>query len=278
MFTPSSSNTSAPRSHNGRIVSNFSPSTVTMIHDDDPNDYPMPIRSAPTAPSKSSAAAAPLLQQFTSMPTTLMVVTIIYVLLAPVCAMLPSPYGEDTGQFLVKQLTLNSSLLIILSMLYGVMVLAFPGSWVERYQTLVLPISLIVLMWIKCYATYQQGLQNHCTEEAAASSGTYSNGIPYMMNTLTWNTAKVPLAILAVYIFVILFPQTMTPFFQFFSGDDEPHKLIMYFAIGFWTGCAAWASEASCYFQLMRSGCRPFDSIQLQTINAVLDGKGNTGG
>lgn len=274
MFSPSTSSRSSSTRNSNHITSNFSPQTIFQ-QNNDPDDAPMRIAPTTSYATPTSSEGTPLYQQFTGMPITLMVVSLIYILLAPICAMLPTPYGEDTGQFLVKQLTLNSSLLIILSLLYGVMVMAFPGSWVERYQTMLLPASLVVLMWIKCYVTYQQGLQNYCTEQAELQSGTYSNGVPYMMNTLTWNTAKVPIAILAVYLFVILFPQTMTPFFQFFSGDEEPHKLIMYFAIGFWTGCAAWASEASCYFQLMRSGCRPFDSIQLQTINQVLDGKGS---
>lgn len=204
------------------------------------------------------------------MPLLLTGAIVLYFLAAPITALQEAPFGENTGQFMVKQLVMNSSLLIIFSALYGMMVQALPKSGVAKYQNVLLPIVLIATMWFKSYMTYRSGLTTHCTQAAQDGSGGYQNGeAPYMQSTLLWNTSKVPIAILVTYLFVILFPQTMTPFFQFFSGDEDPHPLIMYFAIGFWTGCAAWASEASCYFQLVRSGCRPFDNIRFETIAAV---------
>jgi hypothetical protein len=211
-----------------------------------------------------------ILEQFHRMPLLLTVVIVVYFLVAPITALQPTPFGENTGQFMIKQLALNSSLLIIFSTLYGLMVLAFPKGAVSKYQNMLLPIILTFSMWFKSYMTYRSGLIAHCTNVAKESSGMYSgNTQPYMQSTLLWNTSKVPIAILVTYVFVILFPRAFTPFFQFFSGDEEPHPLILYFAIGFWTGCAAWASEASCYFQLVRSGCRPFDNIQFETIATV---------
>lgn len=226
-------------------------------------------RTSAPAPSTTDEPSQ-LYTKLKTMPIMLSVVTLIYVLITPIAALVPAPFGEDTGQFLGKQLAINSSMLVLLAMLYGMVALAYPKGWFARFQNLFLPAFLILAMWLKCFFTYQQGLKTHCTYLAEQSDGLYTPGTqPYMLNTLMWNTSKVPIAILAVYIFVILFPPTLSPFFQFFSGDEDPHPLCQYFAIGFWTGCAAWASEASCFFQLVRSGCRPYDNISFETIATV---------
>lgn len=210
------------------------------------------------------------IQHLKTMPLLLTIVTLLYFVAAPIAALHNVPFGDNTGQFMVKQLVLNSSLLIVLSMLYGILSMAYPNSAMSKFQNVFLPTLLIFALWTKSYVTYRSGLTNHCSALAKQNSGMYSPGsTTYVSSALLWNTSKVPIAIFAVYLFVILFPQTMSPFFQFFSGDEEPHPLIMYFAIGFWTGCAAWASEASCYFQLMRNGCRPYDNIQFETIAQV---------
>ena len=271
-FNPfQASRSSRSSSYVPRTPSSFKMPTV---QDSEDNRTRLSYHTTTTAAPTESTG---VIQHLTSMPITLSVVTIIYVLTAPIAALMPAPFGEGTGHFMVKQLSVNSSLLIILSMLYGMLVLAYPSTWIARYQNLVLPLCLIVVLWFKCFITYQQGLKNYCIEQAEQDGGVYNadGGAPYSTNSLLWNTAKVPIAIFVVYIFVILFPQTFTPFFQFFSGDEEPHKLILYFAIGFWTGCAAWASEASCYFQMMRSGCRPYDNIKFETVAQVIASANN---
>ena len=219
---------------------------------------------------QQSSSATDMVTHFKRMPLLFSATIFVYFLVAPITSLQTAPFGENTGQFMVKQLVLNSSLLVIFATLYGMMVLAFPKSGVAKYQNILLPAVLVMTMWFKTYMTYRSGLMAHCTDVAKESSGMYSGDTqPYMQSTLLWNTSKIPLAIVVTYVFVILFPSAFTPFFQLFSGDEDPHPLIMYFAIGFWTGCAAWASEASCYFKLVRSGCRPFDNIQFETIASV---------
>lgn len=236
-------------------------------------------RSMSHSPAGSDAGttSARILHNVKSMPMMLTGVSFVYFLLAPIVAMISAPFGEDTGQFLIKQITLNSCLLILLAMVYGLGTIVYPTGLLKRYQNILLPMVLVGLLWIKCFFTYQQGLSTHCTALAKQSTGAYATGTsPFNANSVLWNSAKVPIAIVVTYFFVILFPQAFVPFFQFFCGDEEPHPLVIYFAIGFWTGCAAWASEASCYFQMVRTGCRPFDNIQFEKIATIIDSSENS--
>lgn len=221
----------------------------------------------------SGAAAAtdkpPLAEQMRKMPTMFLCITVVYVFIGPIMMLFNAPFGQSNGQFLAQQLVINSSLLVLLSVFYGIGVMAFPNSIIDRYQMLFLPALLIAAMWVKTYYTYYSGLRSYCVYKDGKALD--SDGNPLVQtNVLIWNTSKVPIAIFVTYIFVILFPSTLTPFFQFFCGEDEPHKIVMYFAIGFWVGCAAWASEASCYFQVLRAGCAPAENIQFENINKVI--------
>lgn len=219
--------------------------------------------------TKSSDDTPPLAEQMRKMPTMLIFVTIVYVFIGPILMLFNAPFGQSQGQFLMQQLVINSSLLITLSVFYGIGVMAFPKSLIDRYQMLFLPALLIAAMWVKSYYTYYSGLQSYCVSQDAGAVD--SDGNPLVQtNVLIWNTSKVPIAIFVTYIFVILFPSALTPFFQFFCGEEEPHQLVMYFAIGFWVGCAAWASEASCYFQVLRSGCSPAENIKFDSIDKVI--------
>ena len=49
------------------------------------------------------------------------------------------------------------------------------------------------------------------------------------------------------------------------------HTLVFFFGVGFWTGCASWASEASCYFELMRYGCAPSETVDFKSIDATIE-------
>ena len=61
---------------------------------------------------------------------------------------------------------------------------------------------------------------------------------------------------------------TNAKFFQLF---DSTHTLVFFFGVGFWTGCASWASEASCYFEMMRYGCAPAETVDFKSIDATIE-------
>ena len=133
-----------------------------------------------------------------------------------------------------------------------------------RYQYIFLPLCLIGALWIKCYLTYKTGLTNYCNSKNASGMNAAST---IRWQVLMWNTSKVPIAIFSAYMFVLLVPWALMPFYQLFASDNI---MIFFFGIGFWTGCASWASEASCFFEIMRSGCAPAEQINFKTINASI--------
>ena len=204
-------------------------------------------------------------KQFQSMPTFFLIILILFFVLGPIL-MLRSPPIDSGSGFMMNQMWINMSLIITTTVLYGILVIAFPDSAIEKYRNLLIPTILIIVMWIKGVITYRNAIIPYCKEQYA--NGNYTEGQqPYRSDMLWWNTSKIPIAIFATYLVIVIFPQTIAPFNEFFCGDEIPHQLVEYFSIGFWIGCAAWASEASCYFSMLRYGCEPTDNIDFASIN-----------
>jgi hypothetical protein len=202
------------------------------------------------------------------MPTMLTIAILIYFIIAPIVMLKPSTLQSGSG-FLMNQMLINSSLLVTFSVLYGMLTIFFNKSIVTTHQNIILPLVLIGGLWVKSYLTYQNSLYDYCTE--VNGNGKYNEGnVPYKWQQILWNTSKVSISIFVTYIFIILFPQSVIPFNQFFCGEATPHPLVVFFSIGFWTGCATWAGEASCYFSLLQSGCQPADKINFESIDQVI--------
>ena len=204
-----------------------------------------------------------------------LVVCILIVLIFCAIAGLKAPPFSNGGTFMITQFTINFTLIILLSFGYGLFCVVF-GKGVSdptqstniliKYQHLFLPIMLIVVLWLKNYVTYRAGIVNYCSAKNADAGVRAESG--YRWETLLWNTSKVPIAIFVTYLFVLLCPWTLMPFFQLF---DSAHTLVFFFGVGFWAGCASWASEASCYFEMMRYGCAPAESVSFKSIEATIE-------
>ena len=176
---------------------------------------------------------------------------------------------------MITQFTINFTLIILLSFGYGLFCVVFGKGVTDpsqstniliKYQHLFLPILLIVILWLKNYMVYRMGIVNYCAAKNAEAGVRAESS--YRWETLLWNTSKVPIAIFVTYLFVLLFPWTLMPFFQLF---DSAHMLVFFFGVGFWTGCASWASEASCYFEMLRYGCAPAESVSFKSIEATIE-------
>jgi hypothetical protein len=223
----------------------------------------------PAAPS----AAPVLVTGIGEVPLSL-TIAILVVLVVAAGTGLQMPAFQNGGSFMVSQMSLNFSLLILLSCLYGLtcMVLSDGGdvakasSPIVRFQHVLLPLALIVSIWLKSYMTYSGGIVAYCNAKRAKDGAPPDSN--YRWDILLWNTSKVPIAVFVTYLFVLLFPWTLTPFYQLF---DSPHSLVFFFGVGFWTGCASWAAEASCYFEMMRYGCAPAENVDFRSIDATIE-------
>lgn len=222
--------------------------------------------------SEAEAAAMPK-TGISDIPIGLTVAVLLVLVTAAVAGMSAPPFSNG-GTFMMTQLTLNFSLLILLSFGYGLFCVVFGGGGdptqstnpMVKYQHLFLPIVLIVVLWLKNYMTYSSGIVNYCAAKNAKDG--VRPEASYRWDTLLWNTSKVPIAIFVTYIFILLFPWTLMPFFQLF---DSTHTLVFFFGVGFWTGCASWASEASCYFEMVRYGCAPAETVDFKSIDATIE-------
>ena len=204
-----------------------------------------------------------------------LVVCIFIILIFCAIAGLKSPPFSNGGKFMITQFTINFTLIILLSFGYGLFCIVFGKGVTDpsqstniliKYQHLFLPIILIVVIWLKNYMVYRMGIVNYCAAKNAASGVRAESS--YRWETLLWNTSKVPIAIFVTYLFVLLCPWTLMPFFQLF---DSAHMLVFFFGVGFWAGCASWASEASCYFEMMRYGCAPAENVNFKSIEATIE-------
>ena len=170
-------------------------------------------------------------------------------------------YTFSSPIFLLNQQAVNTCFLIVMSFFYGMVTYRMPeNSPFRAYQTLFLPVLLIVAVWLKSYVIYSSNLYVYCS---AADNTT--DAIPFRWRALIWNSAKPCIAILATFLFVTLFPWTLTPFFELFGSA---HPLVYFIGVGFWTGCATWGAEASSFFELQRTGCRPATKIQFADVTA----------
>ena len=228
---------------------------------------------AATKPLTEAEAAAMPKTDISDIPIGLTIAVLLVLVTAAVAGMSAPPFSNG-GTFMMTQLTLNFSLLILLSFGYGLFCVVFGGGGdptqstnpMVKYQHLFLPIVLIVVLWLKNYMTYSSGIVNYCAAKNAKDG--VRPEASYRWDTLLWNTSKVPIAIFVTYIFILLFPWTLMPFFQLF---DSTHTLVFFFGVGFWTGCASWASEASCYFEMMRYGCAPAETVDFKSIDATIE-------
>ena len=169
-------------------------------------------------------------------------------------------YSFSNPIFLLNQQAINICFLIVLSFFYGMVTYRLPETSAFRtYQTLFLPTLLIVAMWLKTYIIYSSNLYAFCPR------GDDAEVSPFRWRVLLWNTAKPCIAILVTFLFVTLFGWTLTPFFELFNSA---HPLVYFVGIGFWTGCATWAAEASAFFELQRAGCSPTANIKFSDYHS----------
>jgi len=227
----------------------------------EPIQMAKPVSTNEELRAKLGTEATDLMPQFQTMPTLFLIAIILYFVLAPIL-MLHQPSLDNSSDFLQTQMWINCSLAVSFSVVYGIVTIAFPKEFVTTYRNFLLPLVLIVVLWLKGYFTYSNSLIPFCATKN--KNGTYNPDTShYNMGVIMWNTAKVPIAIFVTYVVIVLFPQTVVPFNEFFCGEEVPHPLVEFFSIGFWIGCATWPSEASCYFQILRGGCQPVDNIIL---------------
>ena len=221
-----------------------------------------------TGDSYADLPEGALLTMAREMPIMLTIAILIYFIIAPIVMLKPTSLKSGSG-FLANQMLINSSLLVTFAIVYGMLTMFFNKSIIATHQNILLPLILIMSLWIKSFLTYKNNLTYYCLEENG--HGKYSEGsVPYRWQEVIWNTSKMPIAIFVTYIFIVLFPQSVTPFNQFFCGEDPPHPLVIFFSIGFWTGCATWAAEASCYFSLLQNGCQPAEKVNFESIDQVI--------
>ena len=170
-------------------------------------------------------------------------------------------YSFSNPVFLLNQQAVNICFLIVLSFFYGMVTYRQPESSAFRtYQTLFLPLLLIGAMWLKTYIIYSSNLYVYCRGGANEDDADVT---PFRWRALLWNTAKPCMAVFITFLFVTLFPFTLTPFFELFNSA---HPLVYFVGVGFWTGCASWAAEASAFFELQRTGCSPSKNITFAEV------------
>ena len=171
-------------------------------------------------------------------------------------------YSFSNPVFLLNQQAVNICFLIVLSFFYGMVTYRLPESNSFRaYQTLFLPLLLIVMVWLKSYVIYSSNLYVYC------GAGD-DDATPFRWRALMWNTAKPCMAVFVTYLFITLFPWTLTPFFELFNSA---HPLVYFIGVGFWTGCASWSAEASSFFELQRTGCSPSKDIKFAEVASEMN-------
>ena len=262
----------AAEADDGSESSSAASSASTSVSDESDSSGSSAVEAAPKPLTGTDATAQPK-TGVQDIPIGLTVAVFLVLVTAAVAGMSAPPFSNG-GTFMMTQLTLNFSLLILLSFGYGLFCVVFGGGGdptqstnpMVKYQHLFLPIVLIVVLWLKNYMTYSSGIVRYCTAKNAKEG--LAPDANYRWDTLLWNTSKVPIAIFVTYMFILLFPWTLMPFFQLF---DSTHPLVFFFGVGFWTGCASWASEASCYFEMMRYGCAPAETVDFKSIDATIE-------
>lgn len=204
---------------------------------------------------------------FRDIPMGLLVVMFMILCICAIVGLQAPAFGNPS--FLVNQMVLNFSLIIILSFFYGIITLITSESHpLNKYQNLFLPIIIIGVIWFKSYFTYSNNLNQFCkTKNIGADSDPNTYKQMYRPAILAWNTSKSAIAILATYLFISLFSWTMTPFFELFNSS---HPLIFFFGVGFWLGCSTWAAEASTYFELQQNGCIPQEKVSFTNLSTSL--------
>jgi hypothetical protein len=192
-------------------------------------------------------------------------------------------YDLSNQYFLIGQMQLNFSLIVAISFLFGIVILSFPEeSSIKQYSYILFFVFIMIVMWLKEYLIYYTALQNSCSkinddkanivEQVENNQNVNDKNEPILNHSvILFNTLKLIGSIFIVYSFVLYYSNATTkPFFELFGTQ---HPLIYYFAVGFWVGCATWPSEASIYYSLLRSGCKPNKRIQLQNLTGEDDDK-----
>ena len=195
-------------------------------------------------------------------PMSVMMVALVALTLCAIFGL--KVYTFDNPIFLLNQQAVNICFLIVLSFFYGMATYRLPDTNAFRsYQTLFLPVLLIAMVWLKSYVIYSSNLYLYC---GGTQDG--QDEAPYRWRALLWNTSKPCIAVLVTYLFITLFPWTLTPFFELFNSA---HPLVYFVGVGFWTGAATWAAEASTFFELQRTGCSPSKEIQFAEVEAEMN-------
>ena len=170
--------------------------------------------------------------------------------------------------FLMHNTAINFFLLLLISSVFGTVTLIMPmDSIVNKYVNVFLLIILIACIWGRSYVYYSTNLQKYCEIQMQNAGDLEENSadeVAFQQDVVIWNTSKLAIAIFVTYLFVVLVPSwTTVPFNEMY---DSTHPIIFFIAIGFWTGCACWSAEASCYFVLKKQGCIPKEKIEFSNI------------
>ena len=200
-------------------------------------------------------------------PIGLLIVMFVILCICAIVGLAAPAFGNPS--FLVNQMVLNFTLIIILSFFYGIICIILPETnALNKYQNLFFPIIIIGAIWLKSYLTYANNLNQLCkTKNIGVDDDPNTYKRLYRPAVLVWNTSKSAIAIFATYLFVSLCSWTLTPFFELFNSS---HRLIFFFGVGFWLGCATWPAESSTYFELQQKGCIPQEKVSFKNLSSSL--------
>lgn len=172
-------------------------------------------------------------------------------------------------RFLINQMLLNFFLVIIMTFAYGIFHIYFadlPDSnfyWINKYMYIALPASIVLVLFVKNLLIYNGNMNMYCS--STETSDIQSN---YNMGLVFWNCAKPVIAIVIVFIFVMLVPKFLIPFYELF---DDNSQTIYFFGLGFVLALATFPAEASAYFSLQNNGCIPSSQITLIDVSGLPD-------
>lgn len=165
----------------------------------------------------------------------------------------------QNSYFLITQMTIDFGLMVFVAFMIGLLTLtSSPDSFVTNYSTAILPISLILVIWLKSYLTYAVNLADFC--------GGKDNVQSYQSIAILFNTMKIAISVFIVYSFLAMFPTTTTLFFELFGSS---HPIIYYLGIGTWIGASTWPGEASAFYSLQSAGCVPESKITFNDLTVT---------
>jgi len=181
--------------------------------------------------------------------------------------------------FLWKQFYFNFSFISLVCFLFGYTVLTLPEeSFIATNASIILPLLIMVLMWIKTYMIYTTSLADHCNnleKTVTVSNGQKSTDVTvsaqnadtgpqsHQIFAVLFNSLKLIFTLLVISIFLTFVPSALTPFFELFGSSS---LIIYYVGVGTWLGASTWPAEASIYYSLNNSGCLPPSKIEFSQL------------